>query len=125
MLKNLIKHYNIWLINMVELISQTTMRSKLYEPESIEFINKHIESHPKLSQFALAKFLCKKYSFVAPNNTLQVSSCLVVLADLEKRGQISLPKARAIQWKFTPMVLSDNVCRIRTRRKPTRRLRKN
>lgn len=92
---------------MVELISQTTMRSKLYEPESIEFINKHIESCPKLSQFALAKFLCKKYSFVAPNGTFQISGCQVVLTDLEKRGQISLPKARAIQWKFTPMVLSD------------------
>lgn len=91
---------------MVALISKTTMRSKLYEPESIESIGKFIASHPKLSQFAIAKFLCKKYSFVAPNNTLQVSGCQVVLTDLEKRGLISLPKARAFKRKFTPMVLS-------------------
>lgn len=92
---------------MVALISKVTMRSKLNEPESIEFIGKLIASNPKISQFAITKLLCKTYSFVAPNGTLQLSGCQVVLNDLDKQGLISLPNAHAFQGKFTPMVLSD------------------
>ena len=92
---------------MVALISKVTMRSKLSEPESIEFIEKLIISDPKISQFAIAKLLCKKYFFIAPNGTFQLSGCQVVLNNLEKQGLISLPKAHAFQGKFTPMVLSD------------------
>lgn len=94
---------------MIASISSGTMRSKVKTPECIEFIKNSIASNPTLSQHALAKLLCKTYSFVAPNGSLQISGCLVVLNDFNKRGLISLPKALSSPPKFTPMVISDTV----------------
>lgn len=94
---------------MIASISSGTMRSKVKTPECIEFIKDSIASNPTLSQHALAKLLCKTYSFVAPNGSLQISGCLVVLNDFNKRGLISLPKALSSPPKFTPMVISDKV----------------
>lgn len=94
---------------MIASISSGTMRSKVKTPECIEFIKNSIATNPTLSQHALAKLLCKTYSFVAPNGSLQISGCLVVLNDFNKRGLICLPKALSSPPKFTPMVISDKV----------------
>lgn len=94
---------------MIASISNGTMRSKLKKPECIEFIKNSIATNPILSQHALAKLLCKSYSFVAPNGSLQISGCLVVLNDFNKQGLICLPKALSSPPKFTPMVISDKV----------------
>lgn len=94
---------------MIASISNGSMRSRLKSSECIEFIKSSIATNPSLSQHALAKLLCKTYSFVAPNGSLQISGCLVVLNDFCKKGLISLPKALSPPPKFTPMVISDKV----------------
>jgi len=87
-----------------------TMRAKMNEPESLDFINKTIAESPDITKSKLVRLLCEKYSFIAPNGEPQLSGFSVVLNNLINQGKVVFSKyAKKKGIKFTPMVISDTV----------------
>lgn len=86
-----------------------TMRKVLNEIKSLSFIKELLFATPQIETKQLAKHLCAKYSFIAPNSEPQVSSCVAVLKDFHKSGKITLPNVKEnSSRKFTAMLVSDD-----------------
>ena len=71
---------------MVALISKVTMRSKLSEPESIEFIDTPIDIRDKYQYFTEAKMeKLKKIGYTKPFHSLEEGAADYVQSYLMKR----------------------------------------
>lgn len=97
----------------MEIIPQTpnkTIRNILNEADSLMFICEVLAGSPKIKTKQLAKQLCEKYSFIAPNGKAQISSCVAVLKVLHEANKITLPNVAVNSTrKFTSMLLSDDI----------------
>ncbi len=65
-----------------------------FDPETIGWINELAEAEPEMSRRELARRVCERLAWQAPNGSLQTMSCYMALRKLEKYGAIDLPEAR-------------------------------
>lgn len=65
-----------------------------FTKECIEQIDSVIRKQPEISRAALSRKVCEMLDWRGANNRLQEMSCRIALLKLERRGELSLPKAK-------------------------------
>jgi len=65
-----------------------------FNAETIDRIQKTVESDPKISRRALSRQVCEWLEWRSPNGKLQEMSCRKALQELHRRGKITLPEHR-------------------------------
>lgn len=85
-----------------------TIRQVLQNTEGTEYLSKLLIDKSINTSNKLAQELCRKFDFKSPSGEYQISSCHVVINDMEKRGLIRIPKARVYSGrKFTSLTRHD------------------
>ncbi len=72
-----------------------------FDPETIDWIEETIRTRPEVSRTGLARLVCERLDWRAPNGRHQVTSCYVALRRLEELGVIRLPAPRT-PWLNDP-----------------------
>lgn len=85
-----------------------SIRECLNRVENIEAIKYLIQNESKITTRTLVTALCEEHGFIAESGKLQISSCNVVLKDMDKSGKIKLPKiTRNFKPTFRSMVIQE------------------
>jgi hypothetical protein len=73
---------------------QSQINEVISRPESIDYIQKYLESHPKLNRMGLSAHLCDHFSFFDVLGRRQTQTTLHSLRQLESTGAVTLPESR-------------------------------
>jgi hypothetical protein len=73
---------------------QSQINDIISRPESIDYIQKHLDSHPKLNRMGLSAHLCDHFRFFDVLGRRQTQTTLHSLRQLESTGAVTLPESR-------------------------------
>ena len=74
--------------------SSVRYRGRDVTGEDIAFIRKLISDNPEDSRWILSRKLCKAWNWVQPNGALRDMVCRGLMLELDRGGQVKLPKMR-------------------------------
>lgn len=72
---------------------------KLFSPELLEQLNRHCADQPAITKTELARLVCELLPWVSPNGNPAISSALVAIAKLQRRGVLAGPRPAAARPK--------------------------
>jgi hypothetical protein len=89
--------------------TQNQIKRTLSQPEAIEHVRSVLDENGGMNRTTVAEKICRHYGFTDARGALQTSSCLKALRDLERGGQIVLPKPLVQPGRGSPRRLCEPV----------------